>query len=492
MKSAESIASPNTQKSLFSGHDTTWAQKISFFMLCMGNQIYYLLVGSYFNTYMLTQGIPLTVIAFVFLIAKVWDAVNDPLFAFIFDKIKFTGKRKEKCLPWIRISGIILPLVSIAMFNIPGELSVTGKTIWFFVTYVLWDMSFTIADVPRWAINTTMAVEQDERNFLFNWGSVFAGAGTLFGTTIFTLMIGETFNTTFGIAAVAVTILALVCEIPIMFFGKEKYAEMYQGKDTANQEKFTLKQMFTYLAKNKYLTMMYIGQLLRNTFAIGATGGAIITFYVYGSVDWTIASTWISMIGGPVMGLLLPFFLKKFDRFKMYMFCLIWVTACSLLNFSSFYLGFLSIPFALTMAAISGFPDITSQMLANSFTMDALEYGRYKTGIDGTGINFAFFTFASKIPSAFNGTLSALATAATTFVIYEVDKISDLENLPQPEGAIAQVWSIQLMGIICSVLMIAVLLCFYKLRSKDVDLMAQYNAGKITREECDAKLSRKY
>ncbi len=492
MKSSESIASPNTKKSIFSNHDTTWTQKISFFMLCMGNQIYYLLVGSYFNTYMLTQGIPLTTIAFVFLVAKVWDAVNDPLFAYIFDKIKFTGKRKEKCLPWIRISGIFLPFVSIAMFNIPGSLSVTGKTVWFFVTYVLWDMSFTVADVPRWAINTTMTVNQDERNFLFNWGSVFAGAGTLFGTTIFTLMIGETFNTTFGVAAFAVAVLAFVLELPIMFFGKEKYAEIYRNEDAEKREKFTLKQMFTYLAQNKYLTMMYICQLLRNTFAIGAVGGTLITFYVYGSVDWTVASTWITMIGGPVMGLILPFILKKFDRFKLYMFCLIWVTVCSVISFSSYYLGFLSIPFALIMAAVSGFPNITSQMLANSFTMDALEYGRYKTGIDATGINFAFFTFASKIPSAFNGTLAALATAATTFIIYEVDKISDLANCPQPDGAIAQVWSIQMTGIIASVLMIVVLLCFYKLRSKDVDLMAKYNAGEITREECDAQLSRKY
>ena len=39
---------------------------------------------------------------------------------------------------------------------------------------------------------------------------------------------------------------------------------------------------------------------------------------------------------------------------------------------------------------------------------------------------------------------------------------------------------------------IILLLCFYKLRTKDVAVMARYNAGEITREECDAQLSRKY
>ena len=33
---------------------------------------------------------------------------------------------------------------------------------------------------------------------------------------------------------------------------------------------------------------------------------------------------------------------------------------------------------------------------------------------------------------------------------------------------------------------------FYKLNDKDVQIMADYNVGKITREEADSMLSRKY
>ena len=33
---------------------------------------------------------------------------------------------------------------------------------------------------------------------------------------------------------------------------------------------------------------------------------------------------------------------------------------------------------------------------------------------------------------------------------------------------------------------------FYKLRDRDVELMAKCNAGEITRAECEAQLSRKY
>ena len=47
---------------------------------------------------------------------------------------------------------------------------------------------------------------------------------------------------------------------------------------------------------------------------------------------------------------------------------------------------------------------------------------------------------------------------------------------------------IPLIGTLLGVLV----MIFYKLKDEDVALMAKCNAGEITREECEAKLSRKY
>ena len=41
-------------------------------------------------------------------------------------------------------------------------------------------------------------------------------------------------------------------------------------------------------------------------------------------------------------------------------------------------------------------------------------------------------------------------------------------------------------------LLSTLVLLFYKLKDKDAELMAKCNAGQITREECEAQLSRKY
>ncbi len=474
------------------GHSTTWGQKISYWSYAIGMIFYYTIVGSYFNTYLLSKGVPMMVISTVFLFTKIWDAINDPLFSYLFDKLKFKGKRKEKCLPWMRIAAVIMPLASIACFNMVDGMSMAGMVAWMAVTYVLWDMSYTVCDVPFFAMSTTMTTNMDERNFLFSWARVFHGAGTLLTTTMMTTMVGEVGNMPFGTAAIITCAVGFLFTLPICFFGKEKYAVTEEDPNAPEKEPFNFKQMWTCLKANKFLLLMYACQIVDSMTSIGDATGMMSTYYIYGSVQWTVVQTWISMISGPVLGLVLPLLLKKWDRFNMYISCMIFGLVVTVFNFSAYYLGWLSIPFALIITCIRAIPGTLQGLLAYTFTLDCLEYGRYKTGVDATGINFAVQTFSAKIPGAANTFISGVLTSMTSFIIYEFDQLTELDHLPQPEGALDQIWSIGLVNIIFDVVVVFLLLKFYKLKSKDAAIMAKYNVGEISREECDAQLSRKY
>ena len=176
-------------------YTTTFLERGSFWFFGIGMLFYYQIVGSYLNTYLLLRGVDLGKVALIFLGIKIWDAVNDPLFAFIFDRVKF---KKEKCLPWLRIAAIIMPLASIAVFNMPANWSETGKLIWFAVTYMLWDAAYTVCDVPFFSMTTTMTVNMDERNTLFSVARVFHGAGTLLCTTAMTWLAWLIFHCSCG------------------------------------------------------------------------------------------------------------------------------------------------------------------------------------------------------------------------------------------------------------------------------------------------------
>ena len=473
-------------------YTTSFKERSSFWCYGIGMIFYYMIVGSYMNTYLLLQGIDLKAIALILLLVKVWDAVNDPLFAFIFDRVKF---KKEKCLPWLRFAAVLMPIASILVFQIPANWTHAGKLVWFTFSYMLWDAAYTICDVPFFSMTTTMSTDMNERNLLFSNARFWHGFGNLACTTMMTWFVGEKCGMSFSKASIIVCAIGALFTIPLFFWGKERYGgtENQVTEEGKEEQKYTVKEMFTYLKQNKYLLIMYGTQMLCGCFAVGGAAGMVGTYYLYGQTSFGIITTWLNMLPGPIIALIMPYILKRFDRFKVYMTCNLICFAWSLVSFSAYFLGFLTVPFAILSSCITAFPSTMSGFVAYMFTLDSLEYGRYKTGIDGTGINFAVQTFYAKFPGAIASALGAFLLSLTSFVMVEAESIADLANFTQTQEAITEMYLItSLPGMISAAVCYTVLLCFYKLRSKDVAIMAKYNAGEITREECDSQLSRKY
>ena len=132
------------------GYMTTQKERLSYWTYFVGQNVYYNITFIYLSAYLAMQGIALWKVSLVLLIVKIWDAVNDPIFGYIFDKVKF--KNGQKSLPWLRFAVALIPVVTIFLFSIPGGMSETGKLIWFGVAYLLWDTVYTLTDVPAYAM----------------------------------------------------------------------------------------------------------------------------------------------------------------------------------------------------------------------------------------------------------------------------------------------------------------------------------------------------
>ena len=464
-------------------------ERMSYWCFGAGMLVFYQIVASFLNSFIVMQGVDPVKVAGIILVVKVWDAVNDPLFAFVFDRIKF---KKEKCLPWLRIAAVVMPFASIAFFNMPGDWSEGNKLIWFAVTYVLWDFCFTINDIPFYSMSTTMTLDTKERDTIYNVARVFNGGGYFLVQIVMTYLVSEACGMSYGMAAMIICGIGLPFIIPLCFIGKERYAVIEKKE---KEEKYTLKQMWTFLKGNKYLTMMYACQILSGLLATGSAAGLLGTYYVYGGTKWTIINTLIGMLPGPILGLLIPRWLKNYDRFHVYIFAVILGFTWNIMHLIAYPLGFATKELAYFSTIMCSVPGTVSSILAYSFTLDTLEYGRYKTGIDGTGINFAIQTLSTKFPSSIGSSLGVLLLGLTGIITVQADSIAALQEMQVVQTRHAMMnmhLAGSIPGIISAGASIILLLCFYKLRTKDVAVMARYNAGEITREECDAQLSRKY
>ena len=116
---------------------------------------------------------------------------------------------------------------------------------------------------------------------------------------------------------------------------------------------------------------------------------------------------------------------------------------------------------------------------------DTVEYGTYKTGTRAAGMSFSLQTFVAKLKNGLIGSVVLFSLSAVGFV--------EGENVVQPEGVADGVWALFcFLPAAGFAIALIILMMFYKLRSKDVQVMSQYNNGQITREEAEGKLAAKY
>ncbi len=93
-------------------------------------------------------GISAKAVGTMFLVTKIWDAVNDPMMGMIADR---TETRWGKFRPYILWFAVPFGILGVLTFTTPN-LSATGKLIYAYVTYTLLMMLYTVINVPYSAL----------------------------------------------------------------------------------------------------------------------------------------------------------------------------------------------------------------------------------------------------------------------------------------------------------------------------------------------------
>ena len=463
---------------------TSFAERQSYLVYFTGQNIFYFLVASYLTTYLMMTGVDMAKAGIVVLAVKIWDAVNDALFGAIFDKIKF--RSGQKCLPWVRISTALIPIASILLFAIPNAASENVKLLWFGIAYIFWDTAYTICDVPIYTMVTTITSNLDERNTLMSRRQIFSGIGIALISGIFTILPSEKVGLSYTWTVVVASIIGAAVMIPIGIKGKERnYVR------SENEENFSLVQMFKYLVKNKYLLLYYGGFIVANSFLTNNTLGIAVAYYLFGDSLFSLVLGAITTPMQLVAALLVPVILRKYDKFKVYL----WSNIAIIITTAPiFFCGYSNVWLFIAFNVIRTLPASIVGIMNFMFTPDCAEYGKFKTGTDAKGITFAIQTFSAKITAAISSSMALIVLG--WFGWQEVTAASFEElaasGITQTPDALKGLWIaytlIPNIGYVLSLIFYA----FYKLNDKDVEIMAKANSGEITREEAEGQLSRKY
>src|SRR5699024_8762875 len=104
-----------------------------------GSSIIYAFLNTFLMKYY-TDVIEITpaVIGTLFFIARIWDAINDPIMGLVVDK---TNTRWGKFRPYVLITPIFIVISTILLFTVP-DISMTGQIIYAYITYIIWVLIF--------------------------------------------------------------------------------------------------------------------------------------------------------------------------------------------------------------------------------------------------------------------------------------------------------------------------------------------------------------
>ena len=452
---------------------TNSRERMSYYSFFMGQDAIYAIVTTFLTTYLLFQGINPAKSAVVMLAVKIWDAVNDTIFGVLFDSVRF--KSNKKFLPWLKISTYCIPVTTVLIYVIPGSLSETYKLVWFAIAYILWDTAYTLCDVPIFGIVTIMTERIDERTSLLSYKSIWSGLGAGIATIVATVLVGENVGLSFGLGALIIAVFSFAVMMPVSYNVKERI-------QAVEDEKFTLRRMFRYLFQNKYLLIYYVGYLFHAGFGVSGSLMLLVSYYMFHNSQFSLFILALSVLPMLICALLVPKLIARFDKMKLYLLCCLLNIIFSI---ATWVAGYDSIVVFSVLSVLRSIPAAFAGVTMFMFTPDCAEYGKFRSGIEAKGITFALQTFMAKLTGAISGSLGLFLLKYFDWTAVRAESFQDLQKLAiqQSGTAMSGLWFIYNMIPVIGMVIAFIIWCFYRLRDKEVQIMADANSGKIEREE---------
>ncbi len=399
-------------------------EKFAYGIGCLGQNMIYTFFGN-FLLYFYTEifGLLPAAAGLLLLIARIWDAVNDPMMGVIVDR---TRSRWGKFRPYLLFSPIFFAVIAVLCFAVP-PFDAAGKLVYAYITYILFGMIYTASDVPYWAMSGAITVDAGERNsivmiprFVGTVGAAAATIGTLPLIYLFRDMRGGNIAAGYRFTAAFYGIITVGCFLITFLKVRERVT-------TTNREKASAKTIFQAIFQNKPLLIV----ILSGFFSGMAQTAKLQALIYYAAYNLNNEGLYTLLVGINIpfllVGILLvPFFTKRLGKKGTYIASNI-VYAVSSIGF--FFSGWDNFALIVIWNCLGSFAMGIPLVIQTSMIADTIEYAELRTGDRSEGTIFSTQTFLAKLTAAATSGTIGVLLAILGFTSGETQSQSVLQGI---------------------------------------------------------------
>ena len=376
----------------------TKSQTVAFGIGAVGKDMVYALSASFvMYFYQDVLGLSATFVGLILMIARVFDALNDPFMGILVAK---TRTRWGRFRPWLFSGTVLNAVVLYALFAAPN-LEGTGLMVYFAIVYILWGTTYTMMDIHYWSMIPAVTEMPKDRENLSVVGRTCASVGSAIiqvGTLMAVSFLGgDSERAGFKFLGLIVAVIFIIAEIICCFKVREQKLE--------KMETSSVGQMFKALFRNDQALITVLDILLVNS-SFYLTSNLIIYFFKYdvSGEGWNGNYTLFIMVGGifQILGMMVvyPLLHKKLDNTKVFKIALtmaiigygLLLGVC--LSGISANMIVLCVIGAIVFTAFGILTVLTTVFLSGS-----VDYGQLKTGRREESVIFSMQTFVVKAAS---------------------------------------------------------------------------------------------
>ena len=323
-------------------------------------------------------------------IGKIWDAVNDPLFGIFSDRIRSRWGRRRVLLLF---GAGPLGLSFILMWLVP-PLDPVGLTIYYAITFIVFDTAFTLVHVGYNALTPELTRDYDERSSLNGFRMVFSISGTL-GAIILATVLGWSITDKRALFAVVGAGLGLVSIVPplIVFRVTRAWDTAIEAADrpaplpAGEALRATLNNRPFRLVMGLYLLSWTTASIL----------AAVLVYFANYYLRIPDQANYFVLIAQGSAIIFIPFWVwvaRRLDKRRAFILGSVgWVVV--LLGIAALRVD--QVTLAYVLAALSGSGIATAYVMPWAMVPDIIEHDQLETGRRREGSYYAFASFFQKL-----------------------------------------------------------------------------------------------